>query len=200
MLEKYLPKFMGGRGEGDPLEEENFLRIFALSSELLTADRHVVVTGSNLPTLGRALAMGDRSPRVTALESLPDEHAIIKNAGLVSDVRSVLGTRIEMEDESCDVLISCFSFLKPIPQSLYLREMARVIRPGGQCLLIEPAVERGSALKPLQKLLGIPLTDLEPTRFADIKYYSEAYLEWKMPYRFSFGVPVNAFVGSKHWV
>jgi len=118
--------------------------------------------------MGFGAAYGDElKPIISRIDSITimdPSDAFVKN-----DVYGVPATwvkpepsgRMSFPDASFD-LITCFGVLHHVPNvSFVLREMARVLKPGGYALVREPVVSMGDWRKPRQGLTkherGIPL-------------------------------------------
>ncbi len=103
----------------------------------------------------------DRSERVTVLEP-SDGFATAERRGKpVRYVKPAASGLMPFDDHSFDLIV-CFSVLHHIPNvSTVLREMHRVLRPGGHVLLREPTCSMGDWRQPRRGLTkrerGIPL-------------------------------------------
>ncbi|MEZ4752290.1 MAG: methyltransferase domain-containing protein [Bdellovibrionota bacterium] len=197
MLEKYLRRFRPVGHDSDEFAEEHFQRLFALSSELLLPKRDVAIMGLGLVPMGHVLGTLDH--KVTALEFHEGDQSLLPTAGVVDEVARVRGHRLELEAESQDVLVSVYTFIRDVSRPLLLREMARVLRPGGQLLLVEPGKTKESHLHRLQTQHGLPVTGVEVLGDEPLRYYSKNFFEWKMPYHFSFGGGWAVFLGDRRW-
>ena len=114
------------------------------------------MTGLLAARFDRVIAV-DVSPEMLerARRAVPDDNV---------DFRAVDGERLDsVEDAVCDTLV-CYLVLQHLPDrrlvTAYLREFARVLRPGGRAFVQLPVMRRGlapSAWRALRRI-ALPLT------------------------------------------
>lgn len=104
-----------------------------------------------------------RSDRVTVLEPSDGFAATVIDGKPVDYVKPEASGRMPFADASFDFVV-CFSVLHHIPNvSTILREIGRVLRPGGHVLLREPTHSMGDwrqprrGLTPLERGIPVPL-------------------------------------------
>jgi SAM-dependent methyltransferase len=115
------------------------------------------------PGAGANLAWYPRDIRWIGLEPNPYMHPYLRRAaarlGLPVDLRSGAAERIDADDRSVDFVVGTLVLCSVDDPRATLREIARVLRPGGQYLFIEHvAAPRGTRLRRVQDLLQPPWT------------------------------------------
>jgi ubiquinone/menaquinone biosynthesis C-methylase UbiE len=135
---------------GSSLANKEYVR-WAASLIELRPDRAVLDVAGGTGLLARAVASGVRS--VTVLDLTPAMMAQGRSAVAVENITNVHflradATQVPFRDASFDIAMTRFSFHHfPEPQTV-VREMARVVRPGGQVAVTDliahdsPAVAR----------------------------------------------------------
>lgn len=93
-----------------------------------------VGTGKNMPSWPKGAHMTaiDLTPGMLAIA-----HRRAKALGLAADLRLGDAQALEFPDASFDAAVATFVFCSVPDPVLGLRELARVVRPGGQVLLLE---------------------------------------------------------------
>ncbi|MCB0403607.1 MAG: hypothetical protein KDD51_02405 [Bdellovibrionales bacterium] len=197
MLDKYLRRFRAGRPESNEVSEEHFRRLFALSSELLCSGRNVAIMGCGLVSMGHVL--GIMGHHTSALEFSEGEQSLLPTAGIVDAVFQVHGYRIDLQSESLDVVVGLYTFLRDLSRPLLLREVARVLRPGSQLMLVEPSSTKKRRQQSLQSRHGLPVVSVDALTEHALGYYSKDLFDWKMPYHFPFEGGWTVYLGDRRW-
>lgn len=120
------------------------------------------VTGSVLelgPGPGVSFGYYPKGIRWTGIE--PDEslHPALREAarrhGIGVELREVVGHRLDVEDASMDVVVSSFALCTVPDPAETLREVLRVLKPGGRFVFMEHvAAPPGTLLRRLQRAAG----------------------------------------------
>ncbi len=107
-----------------------------------------VGTGKNLPFYPRSLQATavDLSPRM-----LERARQRARRLGLPVDLREADAQALPFPDASFDTVLSTFVFCSVPDPVLGLREVRRVLVPGGQLLLLEHVLSQKAALRPLMR-------------------------------------------------
>lgn len=110
-------------------------------------------------------ALAERFDRVLAVDVSPAMLARARQAVTAShvDFRAVAGDRLDSVEDACGDVAVCYLVLQHLPSrrvvAAYLRELGRVLRPGGEAFVQLPVLEAG--LRPrLWRLLRSALVPL----------------------------------------
>ncbi|HEX3706322.1 MAG TPA: class I SAM-dependent methyltransferase [Mycobacteriales bacterium] len=118
----------------------------------------VVEVGSGVGANLRYLPAG---ARLTAIEPNPYMHKRLRRAAhkrrIELEIRSVLGERIDLPDESTDTVISSLVLCTVSDPAAVLAEIKRILRPGGRFSFAEHVVARPRTMtRLLQRVLRRP--------------------------------------------
>jgi len=108
-----------------------------------------VGTGKNMPFYpqGMTITAVDLSPRM-----LEHARACAAREGVAVDLREADAQALPFPDASFDTMVATFVFCSVPDPLLGLRELRRVLIPGGQLLLLEHVLSRRPLLRPLMQL------------------------------------------------
>lgn len=118
----------------------------------------VVELGAGVGANLRHLPVGGR---LIAIEPNPHMHPRLRRAarshGIVLEIRSVVGERIDLPDASADVVISSLVLCSVSDPYAVLAEVRRILRPGGRFSFAEHvAAKPGTPTRWLQRVLRRP--------------------------------------------
>ncbi|MGI8970523.1 MAG: class I SAM-dependent methyltransferase, partial [Dehalococcoidia bacterium] len=156
-LEQYLFKEIGF---GEHLQSIHWQRLFG---HHLADVREQRVLDIGCGTGWTSLLLAQRGAHVTAVDISPRQIEILQfNAahyGLEHQVRGLAGdiTQMGMPAESFDLCVggSFLHHLEPAEEAAILREIHRLLVPGGMAIFVEPAVN-SSLLDSLRYLVSVP--------------------------------------------
>jgi SAM-dependent methyltransferase len=119
---------------------------------------NVVELGTGVGANLRYLPAG---ARLIAIEPNPYMHARLRRAagrsGVELEIRSVVGERIDLPDDSADAVISSLVLCTVSDPTAVLQEVRRILRPGGRFGFVEHvAAKPGTATRFLQRVMRRP--------------------------------------------
>lgn len=102
-----------------------------------------------------------RGTRLIAVEPNPNMHGILRRraeeCGIELDLRALPGEALDVPGESVDLVFTSLVLCSVASQEQVLREVRRVLRPGGRFACVEHvAAPPGSAARAAQRLLARP--------------------------------------------
>lgn len=141
----------------DAIERRNERRFAPMRADLWQRVRGAralevgVGTGKNMPFYPPATSMTaiDLAPRM-----LGQARARAARLGLAVDLREADAQALPFPDASFDTVVATFVFCSVPDPVRGLSEVHRVLRPGGQLLLLEHVLTRKPVLRPLMRLLS----------------------------------------------
>jgi len=110
------------------------------------------------PGAGPNLAYYSKDARWIGVEPNPYMHPYLRQAaaraGLSIEIRSLVAEKLPAEDASVDFVVSTLVLCSVSDPSRVLREVHRVLKPGGRFVFLEHvAAARGTRLRSVQKLI-----------------------------------------------
>lgn len=119
---------------------------------------HVIEIGPGVGANFRFLAPGTK---VTAIEPNPLMHRALRRRarrfGINLELRDCVGESVDLPDESVDAVISSLLLCTVSDPALVVREIRRILRPGGRYAFVEHvAAADGTTLRRLQRIVRLP--------------------------------------------
>ena len=147
LRKRFAARFIGGRNDG-------YESVVASYKRRLFSDLHGDVLEIG-PGGGANLAYYPRHIRWVGVEPNPFMHKYLRaeagKLGLQPELRSGVAERLDVPDDSIDAVVGTLVLCSVSDQQAALREMLRVLKPGGRYLFVEHvAAARGTRLRRLQ--------------------------------------------------
>jgi ubiquinone/menaquinone biosynthesis C-methylase UbiE len=143
---------MTAQGEGDAYDQALAPRKRALFADLSGTVLEIGAgTGANFAYYPRGIHWIGIEPNV---HMYPHLLKTAQERGITGEVRGEVAERLPVDDASVDAVVSTLVLCSVSNQDAVLREILRVLRPGGRYLFIEHvAAPEGSGLRQVQKLV-----------------------------------------------